>query len=136
MPSTSSVTPISPGATWWTLRAKKSLPRVRVIVDEGRDGKGDQDGTRHAGEAARDDREAQAGELREDPGLDVADCRGRGHPPELDPRVPAAQLGGGGRPEDRAAQDGADVVARPGRGQQEQREPERGRETEGGDGRA
>src|SRR5215475_9963304 len=59
-PSTSSVTPIRSGATSWTLRAKNSLPSVRVVAGEGRDGKSDQDGTDDAEEATRDDREAQA----------------------------------------------------------------------------
>src|ERR687888_1193691 len=115
IPSTSSVTPIRSGATSWTLRAKKSLPSARVVADEGGDGKGDQEGTADAGEAARDDREADAGERGDDACLDVAECGGRGDLGELDSGHAAADVVRRHRPEDRASQDRADVVGRAGR---------------------
>src|SRR5690242_7051755 len=113
-PSTSSVTPIRSGATSWTLRAKNSLPSVGVVTGEGRDGKSDHEGTDDTEQAAGDDREAQARQRRQQAGLDVAERRRRRDLRELDPGDAAAQLVGRHGPEDRPAQDRADVVGRTG----------------------
>src|SRR3954464_15103534 len=67
-PSTSSVAPISAGATSCTLPAKASAGSARVVVDEGGDGKGDHDGTDDAKQPAGDDREANARERGEQTG--------------------------------------------------------------------
>src|SRR5947208_6539773 len=133
MPSTSRTAPISSGATSWTLRAKKSVRSARVVACEGRYGKGDQDGTRDASEAARDDREAQAGERGDDAGFDIAERGRRGDLGELDPREPSAERIRRDRPEDGAAQHGADVVRGAGGREEYEREPERLREPEGDD---
>src|SRR5919206_48683 len=107
-PSTSSVAPTSAGATSWTLRAKSSAGSARVVAGEGGDGKGDQDRTHDAREAAGDDREAEARQRRDEAGLDVAERGGRGDLRELDPGDTAPQLVGRHRPQDRPAQDGAE----------------------------
>src|SRR5919205_426872 len=109
-PSTSSVTPIRSGATSWTLRAKKSVRSFRVVADERRDGKGDQDGTRDAGKTARDDREPDAGERGDEAGFDVAERGRRRDLRELDAGDTPADVVGRDRPEDRSSEDGADIV--------------------------
>src|SRR5438105_7760601 len=123
-PSTSKVAPTSSGATSWTLRAKNSLPSARVVADEGGDGKGDDDSTRHAREPTGDDREAQARQRGDHSRLDVPEGRGGRHLGELDPGDAPAEVVRRHRPEDRAAQDGAHVVGRTGGGEQEQSCPE------------
>src|SRR6266516_2781194 len=133
MPSTRSVTPIRSGATSWTLRAKKSVPSTGVVTDERGDGESDEEGTGDASEPAGDDREAEAGERREDAGLDVAE-RGRcGDLRELDSGHAPADVVGSDGPENRPAQDGADVVRGAGGREQQQREPETAGEAECGD---
>src|SRR5436190_20290483 len=92
IPSTSSVTPISSGATSWTLRAKKSVPSTGVVADERGHSEGDEEGTGDAGEAARDDRQAQARERGDDAGLDVAEGGRCGELCGLDPGDAAADV--------------------------------------------
>src|SRR5205823_10126101 len=133
MPSTRSVTPIRSGATSWTLRAKKSVRSTGVVADERGDCESDEEGTGDAGEPAGDDREAEAREGRDDPRLDVAESWRRGDLRELDSRHAPADVIGSDGPEDRPAQDGADVVRGAGGREQQDREPEAAGEAERGD---
>src|ERR1051325_11169347 len=114
----------------WTLRAKNSLASARVVADEGGDGKGDQEGTHDTGKAAGDDREADAGQRCEDARLDVSERGGRGNLRELDPGDPPAVVSGRHRPQNRPSEARADVVRSSGRREEQEREPERGREAE------
>ena len=82
---------------------------------------------------ARDDREAQARQRGDEAGLDVAERGRRRDLRELDPGDAAPERVGRHRPEDRAAEDRADVVRGPGGREQQQGEPERLGEAEGGD---
>src|SRR5437879_1240295 len=109
MPATRSVTPIRSGAMSWTLRAKKSVRSTGVVADEGGDGESDEEGTGDAGEAAGDDRQSEAGEGRDDPRLDIAQRGRRGDLRELDSGHAPTNVVGSDGPEDRPAQDGADV---------------------------
>src|SRR3954469_2305385 len=98
-PSTSSVAPISSGATSWTLRAKRSVGRTRVVADERGDGKGDDHRTEDAGDSARADREAHARKRGHEPRLDIPERGRRRDLRELDPRDAAAERVRRHRPE-------------------------------------
>src|ERR1044072_6466614 len=134
-PSTSNVAPIRSGATSWTLRAKNSLPSAGVVTGEGRDGKGDQDGTDDAEEATGDDREAEARQRGDQSGLDVAERGRRRDLRELDPGDATAERVVRDRPENRRAEVGAYIVRGHWGGEQQQGEPEGVREPEGRDRR-
>src|SRR4029450_812150 len=125
-PSTSRVTPIRSGATSWTLRAKNAFERpsairsrdcpsnailggtaLGVVSEQARNSGHDRDRADRAGDAAGDDREAQARQRRDRAGLDVPDRRGARHLGELEALHPAAHPVGRPVEEDRGAKNGA-----------------------------
>ena len=104
-PSTSSVAPISSGATSWTLRAKIHAAQRRrfdVVADEapGRNARAATVPTMRQ-DPARDDREAEARQRGDGAGLDVAERRRARDLRELDPGHAAAHRGRGRVQEDR-----------------------------------
>src|SRR6266566_2511770 len=109
-PLTSSVTPIRSGATSWTLRRKKSRFSIRLsVISEQRRKRGRKEQAAcNTRDAARDDREPQAGRRRKRARLEVAERRRGGDLHELDPRNPPEHLLRGDAVEHDRTQDRAD----------------------------
>src|SRR5439155_8559440 len=134
-PSTSSVAPISSGATSWTLRAKKSRfsMRLRVVAEKRRKRSREEQAARNACDAPRNDREAEAGHRRERARFEVPERRRCGDLHELDPGDTTEHRLGSDPVEHDRAQDRADLIAEAGQRQQQQCQPELLGEAEGRD---
>src|SRR3954453_22354137 len=121
--STSNVAPISSGATSWTLRAKKSRVSIGapVVAKKRGERRREQETPCHTGDAARDDREPQAGNRRGGSGFEIPDRRGGCNLHEFDSRDSPQHLLGRDPVEHHRAQDGAVVNADA--GERKEKEP-------------
>src|SRR5581483_5823199 len=135
-PSTSSVTPIRSGATSCADRAKKLRASRGVISKEDGEKCRHDDRGHDAADAAGHDREAQARQLRDDARLEVPERRRARDLCELDAAEPSAHVVGRDRENDGRPEDRAHLVGRAGDTEQQEREPQRVREAECGDGGA